>query len=171
MDTRRPDGAPLATCSSWIYDPAATHRPRGFSTATVLVYPGLVLVEPRNLPRRLPRAWGRVPAVRYAWPAIVIQRLVWSYRADFPGVPMILLDLDGELGSATVSFGWRDRVAATFREAGFDVVEDVVRGWEAPHPLERRDHPELLGRVPGVVLADRRWWTDKPLVTPGDDIA
>jgi hypothetical protein len=124
----------------------------------------LVSVEPRS---RL----GRIPAVSYAWPAIVVQRLVYSYRLDFPGLPAILLDFDGALGSVQVSFGWRDRVAATFRAAGFDVIEEVVRGSRAPRPLELRDHPELLGRVPRAVLADRNWWIEKPLLKPGDDNA
>jgi hypothetical protein len=159
-----PDGTPLASCSSWVYDPAATYRVRGISTATLFVYPGLVLVEPRSFPRGL-----RVPLVSYAWPSIVVQRIVWSYRAKFPGVPTILLDIGGGLGSAWVSFGWRDRVAATFRRAGFDVVEDVVRGWERPQPLRLRDHPELQGRVPPPVLVDRSWWRDKPLFEPSDD--
>lgn len=150
MDTSppppQPVGQPLARCSSWVW-----LRPggqgRGYSNADVLVYPGLVLVEPRNVPRWL----GRPPAVRYDWPSIVLQKLVWSYRLKFPGVPSILLDIDGKLGSAQVSFGSRDAVAETLHEAGFDVVENVVRGFEAPHRVQ--GHPELHGRVPQVVLA------------------
>lgn len=144
----RPEGPPLARCSSWVFDPFASTLVRGYSTGTVLVYPGLVVIEPRNLPRAL----GRVSAVSYAWPAIVVQRLVWSCRLNFPGVPSVLLDFDGRLGSAQVSFGWRDRVSKVLRAAGFEVIEDVVRGYEEPHPL--RGHPELQGRLPQAVLED-----------------
>ena len=107
-----------------------------------------MLVEPRHVPGGL----GRVPALRYDWPCIVLQRLVWSYRLNFPGVPAILLDIDGKLGSAQVSFGWRDVVASTLRAARFEVVENVVRGYEAPRPLLLRDHPGLEGRLPKAVL-------------------
>jgi len=154
----RPEGPPLAVTRCWVYDPAATVRARGFSTATLLVYPGLVLVEPRNLPRGL----GRVPAARYAWPSVVVQRIVWSYRANFPRIPTILLDIDGELGSAWPSLWNRGDVAATLRGAEFDIIEDVVRGWEAPHPIRLRDHPELEGRLPTSVLVERSWYPDKP---------
>ena len=152
MDTSRPlarpEDPPLARCSSWVWQRPGGQG-RGYSNATVLVYHGFVLVEPRQLPRWL----GRPPPVRYQWPAIVIQRVVWSRRLNFPGVPAILLDIGGRLGSAQVSFGWRDQVAETFRAAGFEVIEDVVRGFEAPRPL--RGHPELQGRLPPVVLATR----------------
>lgn len=116
--TARPEGPPLLVCPSWVYDPAATLRARGFSTATLFVYPGLVLVEPRSLPRGL----GRVPPVRYAWPSIVVQRIVWSYRANFPRIPTILVDVDGELGSAWPSFWTRGDVAETLRGAGSVLV-------------------------------------------------
>ena len=149
METSPPspqaEGLPLARCSSWVWQRPGGQG-RGYSNATVLVYPGLVLVEPRKLPRWL----GTPPAMRYDWPAIVIQRLVWSYRLNFPGIPAILLDFGGRLVSAQVSFGWRDQVSETFRAAGFEVIEDVVRGFEAPHRLQ--GHPELQGRVPRVVL-------------------
>jgi hypothetical protein len=160
----RPEGPRVAACSSWVYDPSVTYRVRGISTATLLVYPGVVLIEQRGLPR----GWGRVPAISHAWPTIVVQRIVWSHRANVPGVPTILLDIGGELGSAWVSFGRRDRVATTFRRTGFEVVEDVVRGWEAPHPLRLWDHPDLHGRVPRAVL-ERSWWSEKPLARPSDD--
>jgi hypothetical protein len=58
--TVSPVGAPLAQIPSWVWDQAARVRARGFSTATLLVYPMLLRVQLRNLPTSL----GRVPAVQ-----------------------------------------------------------------------------------------------------------
>lgn len=62
-------------------------RTRDFSTATLLVYPMLLRVQPRNLPVKLARA----PAVEYSWPSVVVQRLVWSYRRGLPAIATVLL--------------------------------------------------------------------------------
>jgi hypothetical protein len=153
-----PVGAPLAQIPSWVWDPAARVRARGFSTATLLVYPMLLRIQPRNLPVSL----GRAPAAEYAWPSLVVQQFVWSYHVRLPGLTTVLLDLAGELSSAYIPFRMRKRVIPLLQQAGFDVVEDVVRGWETPRPILSRDYPRLQGRLPASVLVARSWWPGKP---------
>lgn len=140
----------LARIPTWVYDPSTVYRTRGFSTATLFVYPRLLIVQPR----RLPVWWGRVQGATYSAPAIVVQRKVWSYRAGFPGQATILLDYAGKLGSAWVPFGMRHRIGPLLSSAGFDVVESVERGWDTPVPLRLSDHPELVGRVPNSLLVE-----------------
>jgi hypothetical protein len=150
--TPAPCAQPLAQVSSWTYDPAATMRVRGIPTATLLVYPRLVRVVPVNLPRSL-----TVPEVDYEWPSVVVQRFVWSYRLNLPGIPTVLLDINGQLGSA-MALVRSARLSQVLCDAGCHVIKDTVRGWETPRPLRRRDHPDQQGRLPGTVLVERSWW-------------
>ena len=150
------DATPLARFSSWVYDPHATMRVRGIPTATLLVYPRLVRVVPVSLPRSL-----TVPAVDYQWPSMVVQRLVWSYRLNLPGFATVLLDINGRLGSA-MAVVRNGRLSQVLREAGFDVIEDTVRGWETPRPVRLRDYEGQRGLLPKSILVDRSWWPEKP---------
>jgi hypothetical protein len=152
----RPLATPLAQFSSWVYDPGATMRVRGIPTATLLVYPRLVRVVPVSLPGSL-----TVPAVDYQWPSIVVQRLVWSYRLNLPGFATVLLEVNGQLGSA-MALVRQKRLSQVLREAGFDVIDDTVRGWETPRPVRLRDYPDHQGLLPRSVLVERSWWPEKP---------
>jgi hypothetical protein len=119
-------------------------RARGFSTADLLVFPGHLVVQPR----RFAAALVRMPLLEYRWPSVVVQHLVWSYRLNFPGFAAVLLELNDQLASAWVPFGKRKTFAGVLRWAGFDVVEVVHRGWEAPAPVDVAQYSQLQGRVP-----------------------
>jgi hypothetical protein len=110
-----------------------------------------MVVQPRKVAGRL----VSMPRLEYRWPTVVVQHLVWSYRLNFPGFASVLLDLDGQLASASVPFGKRKTFAGLLRRAGFDVVEVVHRGWEAPAPIDADQHSQLQGRVPRCVLGKR----------------
>jgi hypothetical protein len=144
---------PLAYLPSWVWDPKSAIRVRGVATADLLIFPSLIVVQPRKVGARL----AKVPAVEYRWPSVIVRRIVWSHRLNFPGYAAVLLDVGGELGSASVPFGYRNKLAGMLRGAAFDVTEVVQRGWEQPKPLRASDYPHLRGTVPPCVLTSSRW--------------
>jgi hypothetical protein len=73
-------------------------------------------------------------------------------RLNFAGYAAVLLDIGGHLGAAWAPVGYRNKLAAILRSAGFDVVEVVQRSWEQPKPLPASDHPQLRDIVPACVL-------------------
>ena len=103
-------------------------------------------------PRKIGAALARVPPVDYRWPAVVVQRLVWFHKTMFPAWASVLVDVQGQLGSVTVPFGARNGLADLLSAAGFDVVQVVRRGWEAPQSLVATDYPHLVGRIPACIF-------------------
>lgn len=147
---------PLRVLPAWVYDPRSQMRSRGFATSDLYIYPGAVAAEPRNV-----AGWiSSVPRVVYQWRVAVAQRIVWSYRLNFPGMTSLLVDIDGKLGSVVVRPG--KELAPALERAGFEVISDTVRGWETPQPIRTRDYPEMVGRLPDSILVDHSWWPEKP---------
>jgi hypothetical protein len=140
---RRPPQFP-----AWVWDPTTPLRARGFMTADLFVYQGALVAWPRKIGAAL----ARIPPVDYRWPTVVVQRLVWFHGTMFPAWASVLVEVQGKLGSVTVPFGARNRLADVLSEAGFDVVQVVRRGWEAPQALAPTDYPKLVGRVPACIL-------------------
>src|SRR5438270_10646978 len=53
-----PDGvAPIAQFSAWVWDPRQVARERGFPTAYLDVYPGMLMAYPNGVARVLRRRW------------------------------------------------------------------------------------------------------------------
>jgi hypothetical protein len=129
---------------TWV--PDAQARARGFSTGSLLVYPGRFVVVPMS--ERLGKLLSLPELIEYEWPAVVIEQELPTLAAG------VLVDTGGRLGLVAVGSSWTGRrLAEILNEAGFAVIEVKRWGWEAPHTASEAELGEYVDRVPPCFLA------------------
>lgn len=138
---------PLAWYQAWMWQSSYTQA-HGFSTHTLAVWPGCLVVEPTAAGRRFAAA---MPLL-YEYPAVVVERLSWLPGIAFPDLTGVLVDIEGRLGKVVVRGGSRGRLTASLRAAQFGVLEISRVGWEAPHAVTASHLGDLVDRVPRGVL-------------------
>ncbi len=129
-----------AAFPAWVWDPAATFRGQGFSTARLLVFQQRI-VMPNRIGARL-----KVAPIEYTWPVVVVER--HRPLPDFG----VLVDIGGRLGRVQVRHGSRGRLAAALRSAGFVVLEVDHWGWEGARPVSVAELGTLIDQVPPCVV-------------------
>jgi hypothetical protein len=130
--------------SAWVYEPGPLMgRPRGYWTADMWIRPHALLVRARRI-----RVFGRLlhfDEIGYGWPTVVVEHFK-PFR-----IPVVLIEIDGELGGVHVRN--RARLRSGLERAGFKVIERLVWGYEAPRPVPRDALGDHVNDVPGCVVA------------------
>ena len=99
-------------------------------------------VEPTQLGR-----WLRASSeLDYDWSAVVVER-----HRPVPDVG-VLVDIDGALGRVAVRGGGRGRLRGALEAAGFEVVEVIHWGWEAPRAATLEEVGAAAARLPACVV-------------------
>lgn len=118
------------------------------STVQLHVYPKRLVVIPKWRNDQLNYILGIPDRLEYGWPVAVVERLRPT------SMRQVLLEVDDELGSVTVSPFLARRLLQALSEAGFEVVEQTRWGWERPRPVPKINLVGYVDRVPARVVAE-----------------
>lgn len=136
---------------AWVWmGPDARAVVRGLSTAELYVLPDRRIIV---VPNAVGSSVG-IPRIDYAWPAVVVERLVWSRRVNFPGLLNVLVDVDGRLRSVNVRRGGSGRLTKALSRAGFGVVEVTHVGWEGPAKVTAEELGDKRTQVPPSLMSN-----------------
>lgn len=137
----------LAVFSAWLWVPHAQVRLRGLSTVRLAIFRNRFVVTPRWQADQLNRVLGIPARLDYTWPVAVIERLRPAGRTG------VLLEVEKELGRASVGRLAQSSLDEAMSAAGFEVVRVTHWGWEAPRALGGEGRQIHGSQLPPSILA------------------